>query len=102
MGRSVLVYQFVTSLLPHLKSKLAESDGGFEELLTKARCEEDKYQDVIILGNEQTPPNAANRRFWQTNHNLPREAPQQRKGNSSARPNEVRKFYHCGGTNHLL
>jgi len=80
MGRSVLAYQFVTSLLPHLKSKLAGSDGRFEELLTKARFEEAKYRDVIVLGNEQTLPNAANRRFRQMNHNLPREAPQQRKG----------------------
>ena len=36
MGESVLVYQFVSGLLPDLKVKVAGTDGGFEHQLLKA------------------------------------------------------------------
>ena len=103
MGRSVLAYQFVAGLLPHLKSKLVGSDGGFEELLTKARFEEAWYRDVVVPGSRQTPIHAGGGRFRQTaGHDAPRELPQQRQVHTNTRPSEVRKCYHCGGTNHLL
>ena len=103
MGRSVLAYQFVADLLPHLKSKLVGSDGGFEELLTKARFEEATYRDVVVPGSRQTPIHAGGGRFRQTaGRDAPRELPQQRQVHTNTRPSEVRKCYHCGGTNHLL
>ena len=46
MGRSVLAYQFVAGLLPDLKVKLTGVEGGFEQLLVKARFEEAKARDL--------------------------------------------------------
>ena len=59
MDRSVLAYQFVAGLLPHLNSKLAGSDGNFEVLLAKARFEEARYQDVVLPGADQSQPNVS-------------------------------------------
>ena len=39
-GRSVLAHQFVAGLAPTLRSKVAGSEGNFEQLLIKARFEE--------------------------------------------------------------
>jgi len=55
MGRSVLAYQFVAGLFPHLKSKLVGCDGKLEELLAKARFEEARYRDVVAPTNKQLP-----------------------------------------------
>ena len=103
MGRSVLAYQFVAGLLPHLKSKLVGSDGQFEELLTKARFEEARYRDVVVPGSRQTPIHAGGGGFRQSAGNeVPRGSLQQRQVYTNTRPSEVRKCYHCGGTNHIL
>ena len=103
MGRSVLAYQFVAGLLPHLKSKLVGSDGKFEELLTKARFEEARYRDVVVPGSRQTPIPARGGGFRQSAGNeVPRGSLQPRQVYTNTRPSEVRKCYHCGGTNHIL
>ena len=46
MGRSVLTCQFVTGLRTEIKAKVAGMDGGFEQLVTKARFEEAKLRDL--------------------------------------------------------
>ena len=50
MGQSVLAYQFVAGLQTEIKSKVAGAEGGFEQLLVKARFEEAKLKDL----NSQT------------------------------------------------
>ena len=103
MGRSVLAYQFVAGLLPYFKSKLVGSDGKFEELLTKARFEEARYRDVVVPGSRQTPIPAGDDGFRQSAGNkVPRGSLQPRQVYTNTRPSEVRKCYHCGGTNHIL
>ena len=103
MGRSVLAYQFVAGLLPHLKSKLVGSDGKFEELLTKARFEEARYRDVVVPGSRQAPISAGGGGFRQSAGNeVPRGSLQPRQVYTNTRPSEVRKCYHCGSTNHIL
>ena len=71
MGRSVLAYQFVAGLLPHLKSKLVGCDGRLEELLMKARFEEARYRDVVAPTSKQSPISGK----AQAGHNTPREPP---------------------------
>jgi len=38
LGQVVLANQFVTGLLPEIKSKVAGSEGNFDHLLTKAKA----------------------------------------------------------------
>ena len=61
MGRSVLAYQFVSGLLPELKSKVAGTDGDFEHQLAKARFEEAKTRELAAVTKPlkesvRTPP----------------------------------------------
>lgn len=46
MGKSVLGSQFMAGLLPSLKSKVAGTEGEFEEILIKARFKEAKLHDL--------------------------------------------------------
>ena len=45
MGQKVLVYQFVSGLLPELKVKVAGAEGTFDQLWIRARFEEAKLKD---------------------------------------------------------
>lgn len=48
MGRMVLTSQFVAGLLPELKTEVASSEGGFEQLLVKASFEEAKMDSSVV------------------------------------------------------
>ena len=54
MGRTVLASQFISGLHPRIKAKVAGVEGGFEELLVKARFEEARARD---FGPSLNPPN---------------------------------------------
>ena len=45
-GRSVLAHQFVTGLLPVLRSKVVGNEGDLDHLLIKTRFEESKIRDL--------------------------------------------------------
>ena len=45
MGQTLLVNQFVTGLLPHLKRNLIGVEGGLDELILKARFKEAKTRE---------------------------------------------------------
>ena len=46
MGQSILTNQFVAGLRADIKAKVAGSEGGFDQLLAKARFEEAKLRDL--------------------------------------------------------
>ena len=52
MGKVVLSSQFVSGLLPEIKSKVAGSEGDFDALLAKARLEETKLRDLMLSQNK--------------------------------------------------
>ena len=89
MGKSVLASQFVAGLIPVLKPKVAGTEGGFEELLVKARFEEAKLRD---LGPSKKPsePSATPVR--------PAASPRPSQPTSERRP--LLECTRCGGTNH--
>lgn len=58
MGRTVLTSQFVAGLLPDLKSKVAGTEGDFDQLLVKARFEEAKLRDLSPSQKKKTPATA--------------------------------------------
>ena len=62
--------------------------------MTKARFEQARHRDVVVTGRQQPPItiNAGGGRSKQTGQN----------SHGNTRTTEVRKCYHCGGTNHLL
>ena len=89
MGKSVLASQFVAGLIPALKPKVAGTEGGFEELLVKARFEEAKLCD---LGPPKKPSESP------TTSGLSTGPPKQSQPVSECKPLlECTKF---GGTNH--
>ncbi len=83
MGQSVLTYQFVAGLRADIKAKVAGREGGFEELLVKARFEEAKLRDLAdpSPGPGSEPPKDRDR-------NVP----------DSGRS----KCFHCGSTGHFV
>ena len=104
MGRSVLAYQFVAGLLPHLKAKIAGQEGTFEELLTKTRFEEARHRDIVEaagVGNRQSTTNltmgTGRNSLVYRKSNPPQPTPRSVVG----RQPEPLRCYHCGGTNHL-
>ena len=44
----MLTYQFVASLKPEIRLKVAGNEGNFEQLLMKARLEEAKLRDLRV------------------------------------------------------
>ena len=52
MGKAVLSSQFVSGLLPEIKSKVAGSEGDFDALLAKAWLEEAKLRDLMLSQNK--------------------------------------------------
>ena len=53
MGKAVLSSQFVSGLLPEIKSKVAGSEGDFHViLLAKAWLEEAKLRDLMLSQNK--------------------------------------------------
>ena len=56
VGRSVLAYQFVSGLRTKIKAKVAGTEGGFEQLLVKARFEEVKLRDLEEPVSRSGPP----------------------------------------------
>ena len=104
MGRSVLAYQFIAGLLPHLKAKIAGQEGTFEELLTKTRFEEARHRDIVEaagVGNRQSTTNltmgTGRNPLVYRKSNPPQSTPRSVVG----RQPEPLRCYHCGGTNHL-
>ena len=57
MGKAVLASQFAAGLLPEIKAKVAGSEGDLDALLSKARFEEAKLQELAV-GRQQSrkPP----------------------------------------------
>ena len=104
MGRSVLAYQFIAGLLPHLKAKIAGQEGTFEELLTKTRFEEARHHDIVEasgVGNKQPTANLTmgsgrNSLVYRTSN-----PPQSTQRPVVGRQLEPPRCYHCWGTNHL-
>ena len=80
MGKAVLASQFVAGLIPALKAKVAGAEGGFEELLVKARFEEAKLRDLRPTKKQSESP----------------ARPPQQSG--ERRP--LLECSKCGGTNH--
>ena len=103
-GRSVLAYQFIAELLPHLKAKIAGQEGTFEELLTKTRFEEARHRDIVEaagVGNRHPTTNLTmgtgrNSLVYRKSNPL-QSTPRSVVG----RQPEPLRCYHCGGTNHL-
>ena len=89
MGRSVLASQFVAGLIPALKPKVAGTEGGFEELLIKARFEEAKLRD---LGPSMKPSESPATSGRSTG------PPKQSQPVGERRP--LLECTKCGGTNH--
>ena len=105
MGRSVLACQFVAGLLLHLKSKLTGHDGGFEELLTKARYEEVQYRDVVVPSSKHSTTSSSTvvtSRSRAASQAMAKDGSVQRLSSTTFKASEIRRCYHCGGTNHLL
>ena len=91
MGKSVLASQFVAGLIPALKSKVAGTEGGFDEVLVKARFEEAKLRDL----SQKQPPRK------------PTESPPSRAVHpvkpliQPADRSKLLECRMCGGTNHI-
>ena len=69
MGQSVLANQFVSGLRADIKSKVAGSEGGFDQLLAKARFEEAKLQDLAGCDLRSTVAPSPRAVFNPLNHN---------------------------------
>ena len=91
MGKSVLASQFVAGLIPALKPKVAGTEGGFEELLIKARFEEAKLRD---LG----PPKKPSESPTTSTSGRSTGPPKQSQPVSERKP--LLECTKCGGTNH--
>ena len=100
MGQLVLANQFLAGLLPELKSKVAGSEGNFEQLLTKARFEEAKLRE--LPGGRTDGPPTTHPKFargpWQGSHGsvhvLQRDSPNSNRLNFKGPPvtNPPRSF----------
>ena len=104
MGRSVLAYQFIAGLLPHLKAKIAGQEGTFEELLTKTRFEEARHRDIVEasgVGNKQPTANLTTGTGRNSLVYRKSNPPQSTQRPVVGRQPEPPRCYHCGGTNHL-
>ena len=88
MGRSVLAYQFVSGLLPELKTKVAGTDGGFEHQPAKARFEEAKARK---LGTRGRKPESLERQ----------EKPETQGSTPETRPVGARPCNNCGRLGHI-
>ena len=54
MSKAVLSSQFVSGLLPEIKSKVAGSEGDFDALVAKTRLEEAKLHDLMLSHKMRT------------------------------------------------
>ena len=68
----VLAYQFASGLNAALRSKVAEVEGTFDELLVKARFEEAKFRDLSITSVSSRITRVAGRMNSQSNVELNR------------------------------
>ena len=120
MRQTVLAYQFVASLKPQIRLKVAGHEGSFEQLLMKAQLEEAKLRDLqptsenVRRMTEKTPqgrpqlpgPNPDNRDRWcfvygQGGH-LKRQCPQLLRGKPVEAPGATgRNTGNRTTTNHL-
>ena len=89
MGKSVLASQFVAGLIPVLKPKVAGAEGGFEELLDKARFEEAKLRD-LDPSKKPSEPSAT----------PVRPAASPRPSQPTSKRRHLLECTRCGGTNH--
>ena len=102
MGRTVLAYQFVASLLPEMKRKIAGIEGDFEQLLTQAQFEEVKLRELPApqQSTPQSRPNMVLNRespkgqlVWRDG--APRSQRQQERAAGAGR------CFNCGTTGHI-
>ena len=89
-GRSVLAYQFTAGLLPSLRSKVADAEGSFEQLLVKARFEEAKLRDLSGCSNESKQSTAQ----VKSNPRVPAS------GYKKSDDRSVQRCYQCNGVGH--
>ena len=113
IGKSVLANQFVTGLLPELKTKLAGKEGDFDELLVRARFEEARLRD--LADSVQTQRNVGKKPPEQLGHMMTphgqdplRRNPSRQKGQYTSpgfggkpRNSGEPTCYSCGATGHL-
>ena len=91
MGKSALASQFVARLIPALKSKVAGTEGGFDEVLVKAQFKEAKLRD---LSPKQPLPRKPSESPSTPSHVVTFA---KQPSNERSRLLECKK---CGGTNH--
>ena len=114
LGQSMLSNQFVVGLRPELKTKMVGMEGGFEELLMKARFEEAKNREVTAIKTSGGHPHSS----WgkkpggtmAEERRKPLGKPNGLKGTTSATLGEVlpttslkfgKKCFNCGMEGHM-
>ena len=101
LGKSVLSSQFVAGLEPTLKSKVAGSDGDFEQLWVRARFEEAKIRDLQTMSPSQPSGSQSKGSFKRstgvTSH---RASHKVTKTEDTERPTICGRCFDCGKTGH--
>ena len=104
MGQSVLANQFVSGLRTDIKAKVAGSEGGFDQLLAKARFEEAKLRDLSGCKPRSTIAPSPRPVFNppQSQHSQSKQGgAQDLKLASKTNQSNVARCYTCGSTAHL-
>ena len=104
MGRTVLVNQFISGLLPELKTNVVGSEGDFDQALTKARFEEAKLRDIPRPASHRpivrhSPANEHSRNRAMPTR--PRGSPPVFTNNSTRVQGEPTRCFNCGKLGHI-
>ena len=104
LGKSVLSSQFVAGLEPTLKSKVAGSDGYFEQLWVRARFEEAKIRDLQPTSPSQPSGIKSKGSFKKstgvTSHCASHKVKDATKTDNTERPTIHERCFDCGKTGH--
>ena len=104
LGRSVLAYQFVSGLIPALRTKVAGIEGNFDQLLVKARFEEAKIRDLTLGTNNPRNPRNPPPRPTETPGRMesnPQVPSRNTTGSKQDRKQAGKRCYSCNGTGHF-
>ena len=105
LGKSVLSNQFVAGLEPTLKSKVAGSDGDFEQLWVRARFEEAKIRDLQLTSTKQpsgfqSGGSSKKKSNGVTSYRTSHKAEDTTKPEDTERPTIRGRCFDCGKTGH--
>lgn len=104
LGKSVLSNQFVAGLEPTLKSKVAGSDGDFEQLWVKARFEEAKIRDLQPASAKQPSDSqskgSSKKSAGVTSYRASHKTEDTTQSEDTERPTIRGRCFDCGKTGH--